>query len=489
MNLSQLFKDAPSIEIESIMMDSRNALSNSIFFCIKGSINDGHLFVEQAIKNGAVVIIHSDDLSFYHENKTYIRVKDVHKSLISICTKFYGMPSEKLTVFGITGTNGKTSVATLIKDVLDHKEKCGYIGTLGIRYEAQDLVNGLTTPDVNILNHSLSEMVKRDIKSCALEVSSIGIDQGRVATVDFDYAIFTNFTHDHLDYHGTMENYFNCKKHFFSSLDESKYAIINVDDAVAGQIVNDCKAKIVTYGIDHQADYQAKNIELYADKTVFTLSLSSGGSYRVETNLVALFNVYNLLATISALHLYGMEMSEILEHLHQLNQIEGRMERINHGQLFNIVVDFAHTPDGIKKVMDYAKAITPKNARIISVFGSAGKRDVKKRVQFGELADQYCDMIILTEDDPRDESVSEIANQIAKGISNKNYIIVEDRYNAIYQAIELANSNDTILILGKGDEKFLYKEFGKEDYIGDDCAVIAILDKIRKEEEENEQVY
>lgn len=485
MILSEIFKDAPSIEIQNIMTDSRKVLAHSIFFCIKGNIHDAHDYVEQATQNGAVVIVHMDDFKKYDSKIIYIRVKDTMKSLVSFTAKFYGNPSEKLFIFGITGTNGKTSVASMIQNLNGHFEHTGYIGTLGVRYDSHKVEGSLTTPDIDQLNQILKQMVDENVVACAIEISSIGIEQHRTDNVEVNIAIFTNFTHDHLDYHGTMENYFNAKKMLFDRLGNEGIAIVNADDVMSKQIIENTEAKVYTYAIEEEADFQAKDIQLFADKTVFTLSVK-GSEYRVESNLVARFNVYNLLAAIAALHLKGIAINQIIDQLGQLNQIDGRMERIDMGQPFNVIVDFAHTPDGIEKVMQYAKTITPKASRIIAVFGSAGKRDLKKRPIFGKLANQYCDMTILTEDDPRGESVVEIANQIAQGITTKTYIIIEDRYTAIRQAIELVNANDTILILGKGSETYMYQEFGKETYLGDDVIVREVIEKYYLEKGEKD---
>lgn len=465
MLLNQLFEDAPSIEIQQLMIDSRQKCKDAIFFCLKGLENDGHHYIDMAIQNGAKVIVYSDDIT-KKEDVIYIKVNDVTKALNVICNKFYQYPSQKLKMYGVTGTNGKSSVTTLIRNILNPYQKCGYIGTISIEYGNVKLPPLLTTPNVVDLQYYLDAMVKDDVKACALEVSSIGIEQKRVDGIHFDVCVYTNLTHDHLDYHGTIEDYFHAKKKLFDMMHPNSYAIINIDDPYALKMVEDCHANIVTYGINHVADYQACNIQLMADKTVLTLKVNQQ-EYRIETNLVALFNVYNLLAAISALHKTGLSMDLIIQQLTQLKQIEGRMEKVVLGQPFNVIVDFAHTPDGIEKVMKYAQEITPKERRIIAVFGSAGKRDFKKRIMFGQLADKYCDMIILTEDDPRDEDVFQIAQEIAEGIKKKNHIIIEDRYNAIRQAIEMATANDTILILGKGDEAFIYREFGREEYRGD----------------------
>ena len=256
-------------------------------------------------------------------------------------------------------------------------------------------------------------------------------------------------------------------------------AVLNADDEYFDRLKDATKAKVVTYGIQDHADYHADNIRMGTDGSSFVLRCKEG-NFEVTTNLVALYNIYNLLAAVAAMCESGIKVEDMLPYLETLKQIEGRLERIDEGQPFNVFVDFAHTPDGMEKVFEYAKGITPDNCSIIAVFGSAGKRDTKKRKVFGEIADRYCDSIILTEDDPRDESAKDIANEIRSGIKNTNSIFIEDRYAAIRQAIESANVNDTVLILGKGDEVFMYREFGREEWMGEiimsqDIASVNIL--------------
>ena len=249
-----------------------------------------------------------------------------------------------------------------------------------------------------------------------------------------------------------------------------------MDDPVGMRIVQDCKCRVVTYGIDHDADYQVVKYQLLKDKTLFVLQVG-GMEYEMETNLVALFNIYNVVAAIAALHESGLAMEQIMPGLKHIRQIEGRMERIECGQPFNVLVDFAHTPDGIEQVCHFATAITPKDRRIIAITGSAGKRDTAKRPIFGQLLDRYADMIILTEDDPRNEKAVDIAQQIASGIHTKPYVIIEDRYDAIRSAVEIASEGDTIIIMGKGDEKFIYREYGREPYEGDDAIAREVIQK------------
>ncbi len=474
MKLSDLFENVPDIEIKSLMADSRKKRPDAIFFCEKGMMFDGHRFVEQAIANGARVIVHSEPLPYTHEDIVYIKVKDVNAVFNQVADAFYGHPSHQLKMFGVTGTNGKSSTACIIRDIMNPFMPSGYIGTISIEYGSVKLPPLLTTPDIDDLHGILQDMVSAGIRCCALEASSIGIDQGRIKAIDFDIGIFTNLTHDHLDYHGTIENYFQAKKKFFDHLKPEAVAITNVDDPYGMKMVQDCKCKVMTYGIDQDADYKVMKYQLLKDRTVFVLRCNEM-EYELETNLVARFNIYNVVAAIAALNQAGLSIEQMMPGLKHIRQIEGRMERIDCGQPFNVIVDFAHTPDGIEKVCQFATAITPKDSRIIAITGSAGKRDIMKRPVFGELLDQYTDMIILTEDDPRNEKPADICKEIAAGIHKTPYIVVEDRYDAIRQAVEMAEAKDTIIIMGKGDEKFIYREFGREPYEGDDAIAQEVI--------------
>ena len=383
MRLTELFENVPDIEIRSLMSDSRKRKKDSIFFCLKGMMFDGHKFVDQAISNGARVIVHSEPLENMHPDVTYIRVKDVLGVFNKVADAFYGYPSHKLLMFAVTGTNGKSSISCIIRDIMNEFHPTGYIGTIAIEYGSVKLPPLLTTPDIDDLHGILHEMVDAGMECCALEASSIGIEQRRVDAVDFDVAVFTNLTHDHLDYHGTMTNYFLAKKQLFDSLKPEAVAIVNADDPYGKKIVEDCPCRVVTYGIDHDADYRVTKYQLMKDRTRFTLKIANM-EYELETNLVARFNISNLLAAIAALHVKGISITQMMPHIRDLNQIEGRMQRINDGQPFNIIVDFAHTPDGIEKVCQYASAITPKGKRIIAITGSAvNSRRTNKMITFG----------------------------------------------------------------------------------------------------------
>lgn len=483
MKLSNIFEKAPNIEIGELTTDSRVKTKNGMFFCLDGLSTNGHRFIPQAIKNGAICIVHSETLEKYEEGIAYIKVKNVNQTLSKVVNIFYKSPSKSMKMYGVTGTNGKSTVTNIICDIYNRFSSCGYIGTIAIRYNNIDLPPDLTTPNPIYLNDTLRKMADAKVKAVALEVSSHGLDLGRVDGIDFDVAVFTNFTYDHLDFHGTMENYFDAKKKLFTNMKKDGISILNVDDSYYEKLRSACHTKVVTYGIENEADYRADNIHLYTNHSTFTL-IYKENRYEVDTNLVAMYNIYNLLAAIASLVETGFTIEEILPHLGNIHQIDGRMESIDEGQPFHIIVDFAHTPDGMEKVYQYAQNITPEGNDIITVFGSAGKRDSAKRKVFGEIADKYCDFIILTEDDPRDEDPKAIADQIKEGITSTNTIYIDNRYDAIRMAIESANVHDTIMILGKGDEEFMYREDGKSPWLGDNNAVKEIIHKYYLGEDE-----
>jgi UDP-N-acetylmuramoyl-L-alanyl-D-glutamate--2,6-diaminopimelate ligase len=486
MKLNLLFKNAKPIEIDALMSDSRLHIKNSLFFCLKGMKHDGHLHINQAVENGAVAIVHSDDLTSYIPFVEYIRVDDAYVALNKAATVFYDYPCDKLKVFGVTGTNGKTTIAKVIKSVYSDYQNCGYIGTIGFEYGSIVEKPDFTTPEIISLHEVLNKMIKVKMKAVAIEISSQGLEQHRVDALRLKTAIFTNLTHDHLDYHGTMENYYQAKKKMFNLLNNDGYAILNVDDPYGLRLTQELTCKKKTYGIILDADYKALNVVFKDDETNFDLIVQEK-TYNVSTNLLGMFNVYNLLAVIANCHLNGIRISNILESVKNLPQVDGRLQHVKMGQKYRVIVDYAHTPDGFEKVFEYADIITPKNNKIIAVFGAAGLRDTKKRAILGAVADRFCTNIIVTEEDPRTENSLEILEQIASGIKNTRHLIILYRMDAIRQAIELANKNDTVLILGKGNEDYIYRSNGKEDWIGDVTACEEIL-KTMNDEKENHHV-
>ena len=347
MRLSKLFKNAPTVNITGLSFDSRTVRPGNIYFCLPGLTNDGHDFIDSAIKNGAVCIVHSKELLNMAPGAVYIRVEDVNDAMNKVARIFYAKPSDKLKMYGVTGTNGKSTITNIIRDMIDDKTPCGYIGTIAIKYGDIELQPNLTTPDALFLQSKLADMVRVGMKACALEVSSHGLAQHRVDGISFDCAIFTNLTYDHLDFHGTMENYFEAKSLLFKNLvKENGVSVLNRDDEKYEALKDCSKARVVSYGINKEADYRAINIKMSSQGTQFDL-VYSGHMYPVKTNLVGNFNVYNLLAAVSALNETGYDLDKIIEKCSHIAQVEGRMERIDCGQPYNVIVDFAHTPDGI----------------------------------------------------------------------------------------------------------------------------------------------
>lgn len=476
MLLSKIFDKAPEIEITSLSMDSRSVEQGGMYFCLEGMTTDGHNYVNQAIDSGAICIVHSKEIEDMKDDIAYIKVESVIVTLNRVAAKFYDYPSEKMKVFGVTGTNGKSTITNIIRTIYNNFVPCGYMGTIAIRYGDVDLGPEHTTPDAIFINKTLGDMVDAGMKAVSLEVSSHGLEQGRVLSIDFDVAVFTNLTYEHLDYHGTIENYFNAKKKLFEMVRSDGVSILNVDDDYFNRLYEISNARVVTYGIRNDANYRADNIKLQTKGSSFTL-YAQGKEYEIHTNMVATYNIYNLLAAIAAMCESGLTMEDILPYLNCIEQIDGRMERIDEGQPFEVIVDYAHTPDGFEKIYEYATNITPKDRKIITVFGCAGKRDTKKRPVLGEISSKSCHLIVLTEEDPRDENPRAIANEIKTGIKNTNNIFIENRYDAIRQAIESANVGDTVLILGKGDELFMDRLSGHNDWIGDHKAARHVLRK------------
>ncbi len=471
-----MFKNVPTINITGLSFDSRKVKPGDMYFCLPGLTFDGHDFIPQAIDKGAIAIVHSRPIEHPGAGAVYIRVDDPVDALSQASKIFYNRPAEEMFMYGITGTNGKSTIANIIRYLEQPELPCGYIGTIAIAYGSNTFAPDLTTPDTVFLQKTLRDMVNAGMKACAMEVSSHGLAQKRVDGIDFDIAVFSNFTYDHLDFHGTMENYFEAKSRLFKQRVKSTgKSILNADDPKSEELAALSQASVKTYGIKNPADYRAINILMTSKGTSFDLVYGTK-TYPVHSNMVGEFNIYNLLASIAAVHQSGhLPLEEILKKADSIPQVQGRMEQIREGQPFHVIVDFAHTPDGMEKMFRFGKSITKPDGKLIAVFGSAGKRDKPKRKVFGQLAEQYCNSVFLTEDDPRDEDAREIAEEIRSGMSSVKNVFVPERYEAIRQAIESAGEGDTVLLLGKGDEPFMYREKGRAPWMGDNAAAIECI--------------
>lgn len=467
-NIKEFFSLDTDLCINSIMVDSRVESDDAIFFCLVGLTVDGHNYINDAIKNGAKAIVHSSDIKEKVEGITYIRVKDTTTALNKFANYFYGSPSHKMKIYAVTGTNGKTTTTYIISDMLNklHK-KCGYIGTLGYEYNDEMHDQYFTTPNINDLHAMLAEMKNASQDACAIEVSSQGLDLHRTDSLDVDVACYTNLTHDHLDYHKTYENYFNAKARLFENLKSDGVAVINVDDDYGEEMIDRCNCKVVTYGIDNDADYKANQLCLYPDHSEFIMTFNNN-DYLIKTNLVAKFNILNLLAAIASLIETGFKIEDIIQIVKNIKPVPGRCMHINEGQDFEVIVDYAHTPDGFIKMMEYAKMIKSKDSRILVVFGLRGSGDLDKRPIVGNIVDENCDEIFITADDNHYEDINSILDGIASGIKNHIPHRYEFRQDAIAQAISMCKKDDILLILSKGDDRFNKIGDVKEPYEGDD---------------------
>lgn len=475
--LKDLLPIDSDIAIESIHSDSRSIKPNSIFFCLDGLSVDGHQFIEEAIYRGAKCIVHTKDINYSNDDVIFFKTTNIIARLNEVARKFYDDPSQKLKMVGVTGTNGKTIVSSLIYQGLNQYIPFGYIGTRHVMYDNKFVPYRYTTPEVIFLQHHLNEMVKSNVKGACLEVSSHGLSLGRVQGVDFDIAVFTNLSPDHLDFHGNMEEYINAKLKLFSNLKADGVAIVNRDDELMyNKISSVTKAKIFTYGIKNDANLKAFDIELNLKWTRFKISYEDK-VYQTQTHLLGEFNIYHILAAILTLHQFEIPIEECIKIVENIGMIEGRLETIENKYNLNILVDNGHTAQHYKEVLSYASKVAD-GGRIIAVFGCVGKREFKKRLEIGEIADRYCDHIILTEEDCRDEDPEKICDEIQEGIKDATCVIVTDRETAIYQAIETANPEDVILIIGKGEEKMMIRKDGIEPYIGDHQAVLNAINEI-----------
>lgn len=481
MILSKIIKNAPEIEIKALAFNSKEVQADSIFFAISGHHYDGHDYIEQAIENGAICVVHSKDIVNKLDGIVYIKVKDVIDLMNYIVKIFYKDPSLDLNLIGITGTNGKTTTAKIIQELYNKFEPCAYIGTLGMSYKDKFIANDLTTPDTISLNSFLSLLHQEKIRNCVIEVSSHSLALKRVDNLDFKTAIFTNFSQDHLDFHQTMEDYLIAKIKLFKKLSVGDKAIVNLDDDKAATVIASIsdEVQIDTFGFHHKAKYRFTKIETSFEATNISFEYQNQ-EYHFKSALLSEHNAYNLMAAIIALHQNNYPLKEILKQVAEIKEIEGRMVKIDNNFGINIIIDYAHTPESLKSMYRFAKTVLQDDNKLISVFGSAGYRDQLKRPILGAISDEYCDNIILTEDDPRNEKVTEICEQIKEGIKDTNTLIIEDRYEAIKMALNLANQGDVVLITGKGLEKFMYRDNMKASWMGDDLAVTQALKEMKE---------
>ncbi len=455
--------------IKSICFDSRKLEEGGVFYAIRGTRTDGHDYMDQAIKSGAVAVICEKIPAWPAGHICFIRVHDAARALGWGAAAFYGNPSEKLMVIGITGTNGKTTVATLLYQLyMAAGRNVGLISTVRNMVGDKPLPATHTTPDALQIQQMFSSMAGAGCTFCFMEVSSHAIHQKRTAGIRFGGGVFTNITHEHLDYHKTFKEYINVKKAFFDQLPASAFALVNRDDKNGKIMVQNCLASIKTYGLQGIADVKGKILESHLDGMHLILD-----GFDFWSRLVGKFNAYNLLAVYGCALMSGMEKEQVLTLLSEQMPVEGRFETLQSAKGITAIVDYAHTPDALKNVLTTIENLRNGNTRIITVLGAGGNRDAGKRKVMGQVAADHSQQVILTSDNPRYEKPEDIIKDMIAGVpENKrnNVLAIPDRREAIKTAIMLAREGDIVLVAGKGHET--YQEIEGEKHPFDDREIL-----------------
>lgn len=466
------------VAISKIEFDSRKIELDAVFVAIRGTLSDGHDYIEKAIKLGARVIICEAFPGELSAGVTYIKVANTNEALAYLSANFYENPSTKIKLVGVTGTNGKTTIASLLYQLFKKAGyKVGLLSTVKIMVDADEFKATHTTPDSLTLNYYLDQMVQEGCEFCFMEVSSHGIHQKRTAALEFAGGVFTNLSHDHLDYHNTFAEYRDVKKAFFDQLSKTAFAITNGDDKNGGVMLQNSKAKKITYALKSYADYKAQILENQLSGLLLKIN-----DNEVWVKLIGSFNAYNLLAIFAVAVELGIEKVEALRLLSELESVSGRFQFIVSETKITAIVDYAHTPDALENVLQTIEDIRTKNEQLITVVGCGGDRDTSKRPIMANIAASLSDKAIFTADNPRTEDPEAIIQEMEKGVAPHQYkktLSILDRKQAIKTACQLANPNDIILIAGKGHET--YQEIQGVRYDFDDLKIVTeLLQQLQK---------
>lgn len=461
------------IDVTGMTYDSRNVLPGNIFFAIKGLKTDGNKFIKNALDSGAGIIFTEEKFES-DDRAEIVKVENIRKLMAVMSKAFYFRNSSEIKLIGVTGTNGKTTTSYLIKSILeDAGYKAGLIGT--IDYETGNSIKSstLTTPDSIEMNQMLGDMTKSKIKFCVMEVSSIALVMDRVHGLEFDTAVFTNLTSEHLDFHENMDNYFSAKKILFDNLTDKNFAISNSDDEYGVKILKDTKADKKFYSILNESNLKAMNVNLSLNGIEFETSYKNN-IYKFKSNLSGRFNVYNILASVEAALNYNIDITEIQKSILNFKEVNGRFNRIKLPNGAIAVIDYSHTSDSLKNAIEAAREIVNQennNGKVITVFGCGGNKDKTKRPVMGDFATSLSDYSIITSDNPRFEDPMEIIGEILNGINTKcNFEVIENREEAIKRGIEISGPGDIILICGKGHETYqevngVKKHFDDKEFV------------------------
>ena len=462
-------KGSTEIAVNKIEFDSRKIQENDVFVAIRGTVSNGHDFIEKAINLGAVVVVCDTLPEVIITGITYIQVKDTNSALAFMASNYYDNPSSKLRLVGITGTNGKTTIASLLYQLF---KKAGY--KVGLLSTVKIMVNDVehkathTTPDSLTINYFLNEMIQIGCDYCFMEVSSHGVHQKRTEGLQFEGGVFTNLSHDHLDYHPTFAEYRDVKKSFFDHLSKSAFALTNVDDKNGAVMLQNTNARKLTYALKSYANYKAQILENQLSGLLLKINENE-----VWVKLIGTFNAYNLLAIYGTAVELGLESLEVLRLLSELESVSGRFQFIVSNDKITAIVDYAHTPDALENVLKTINDIRTKNEQLITVVGCGGDRDKTKRPIMANIATQMSDKVIITSDNPRTENPSTIIAEMEAGVEPQNFkksLSIEDRKQAIKTACQLANANDIILIAGKGHETYQEIQGVRHDF--DDMKIV-----------------
>ena len=457
------------VDVNTVHFDSRHITANDVFVAIKGTLVDGHNYIEKAIEKGAKAVVCEKLPQAFHGDVTYVEVENTSQALACLASNYYGVPSENLKLVGVTGTNGKTTVATLLYQLFKKAGfKVGLLSTVKIMVDNKEYKATHTTPDSITINKYLKEMSDEGVEFCFMEVSSHGIHQYRTEGLHFEGGIFTNITHDHLDYHKTFAEYRDVKKSFFDKLPPTAFALVNVDDKNGLVMLQNTKARKYTYALKTYADFRVQILE-----NEFRGLLLKINESEVWTRLIGNFNAYNILAIYGTAELLGLPKNEILQLISVLESVSGRFQYLISDENITAIIDYAHTPDALKNVLETINSIRTKNEELITVVGCGGDRDKTKRPTMGNIASSLSTKVIFTSDNPRSEVPETIIDEIEKGVEPqhvKRVVSIVDRRQAIKTACQLAQPNDIILIAGKGHET--YQEIKGERFDFDDYKIV-----------------
>ena len=463
---------ATDITVSKIEFDSRKIELNDVFVAIRGTLSDGHDYIEKALSLGAVAIICEEFPSVIVNGVTYIKVKDSNEALAFMAANYYENPSENIRLVGVTGTNGKTTIASLLYQLFKKAGyKVGLLSTVKIMVDVQEFKATHTTPDSLTINKYLDLMIQEGCEFCFMEVSSHGVHQKRTEALHFEGGVFTNLSHDHLDYHNTFAEYRDVKKSFFDNLPKSAFAITNIDDKNGLVMLQNTKAKKLTYALKSYADYKAQILENQLSGLLLKIN-----DNEVWVKLIGSFNAYNLLAIYGVAVELGIENMEALRLLSELESVSGRFQFIVSDTKITAIVDYAHTPDALENVLKTIEDIRTKNEQLITVVGCGGDRDKTKRPIMANIASSMSDKAIFTSDNPRTENPETIIEEMEKGVEPQNFkktVSILDRKQAIKTACQLANPNDIILIAGKGHETYQEVNGVRHDF--DDLQIVTEL--------------